>query len=679
MAKSIEPLVESWARAQISKLGWKNAPEQIEIDKQLTTSLSKHLSKQGGSGGGRPDHTLIMDNGAVTIPVFIEHKGTKKYTVKTDKQNLVVFRDEKGDLDFTKVISKYAVNGAAYYASCAVQDTTYEQILAIGTNGWKDTSGQITYEVSAYLITAKNPELPIFIGNYKDLSFLDKTNTTELFQKLADKQEDPEELHRRSIRDEAMLDSILKNLNQYLHDQKGILPAQRIFVVSASLMASIGVKDHEKYIVSPLEPKELKGSNEERETDGDKILNKVSSALKARKLPLEKQKQIINALKNTLVYNNLNKKLMDGLSPIAEIYRKIYDELRPAYQTTNVNDFTGRLFNVMNSWVDVPDGGANDVVLTPRYITNLMAELCEVDMNSFVWDWALGSGGFLISAMNIMLADAHERLKDSPELYRKKEFSIKHEQLLGIELLPEIYMLAVLNMILMGDGSSNIVNENSLTEYQGNYAYQDKKFEANVFLLNPPYSAEANGLIFVQKAFEKMKSGKGAVIIQDSVGTKDNAKNIKKAILDNNRMIASIKMPSDLFKASVQTSIYVFEVGKRHKESDKVKFIDFRKDGYTRTNRKKASSNLKDTNDARGHYKNLVEIVLGQEQETEHFKLGKNYFLGTLDLEKYKDWNLEQHQDIDIQPTFDDFRSTVSSYLSWEVDQLLKNEDYLGK
>ncbi|PCS16235.1 hypothetical protein RU92_GL001096 [Lactococcus cremoris subsp. tructae] len=36
--------------------------------------------------GGRPDHTLIMDNGANTIPVFIEHKGTKSYTVKTDKQ-----------------------------------------------------------------------------------------------------------------------------------------------------------------------------------------------------------------------------------------------------------------------------------------------------------------------------------------------------------------------------------------------------------------------------------------------------------------------------------------------------------------------------------------------------------------------------------------------------------------
>lgn len=679
MKNSIEPIVESWAREQITKLGWKNAPEQISIDEQITNSLKKYPSKQGGPGGGRPDHTLIMNNGATTIPVFIEHKGTKNYTVKTDKQNLVILRDAKGNFEYEKVISKYAVNGAAYYASCAVKDTNYDNILAIGTNGWKNTTDEVTYEISVYLVTKKNPELPIFVGNYKDLSFLNKKHTTKLFRKVVDLQKDPNELHLQAIRDEEKLDSILKKLNQYLHDQKGILPAQRIFVVSASLMAAIGVKDGQNYKVSPLKPSDLIGSNEERGTDGDKILNKVSSALKSRKLPEEKRKQIENSLKNTLVYNNLNKKSENGLSPIAEIYNKIYDELRPAYQTTNINDFTGRLFNVMNSWVDVPDGGANDVVLTPRYITNLMAKLCEVDMNSYVWDWALGSGGFLISAMNLMLEDAYERLKGSPELYSKKEYEIKHEQLLGIELLPDIYMLAVLNMILMGDGSSNIVNKNSLTEYQGNYAYQDKKFEANVFLLNPPYSAEGNGLIFVQKAFKKMNSGRGAVIIQDSVGTKDSAKEIKKSILANNRMIASIKMPSDLFKVGVQTSIYLFEVGKEHKVNDKVKFIDFREDGYTRTNRKKSLSNLKDTNDAKGRYSDLIQIVLGQEIETNYFKLGENYFLDTLNLEKYNDWNLEQHQKFDIQPNFDDFRNTVSSYLSWEIDQVLKNEDYLGK
>ena len=68
-------------------------------------------------------------------------------------------------------------------------------------------------------------------------------------------------------------------------------------------------------------------------------------------------------------------------------------------------------------------------------------------------------------------------------------------------------------------------------------------------------------------------------------------------ILKNHTLIASIKMPIDIFigKASVQTNIYVFRVGEPHHKKTKVKFIDFSNDGYTRSNRKKASNNLKDT------------------------------------------------------------------------------------
>lgn len=111
----------------------------------------------------------------------------------------------------------------------------------------------------------------------------------------------------------------------------------------------------------------------------------------------------------------------------------------------------------------------------------------------------------------------------------------------------------------MGDGSTNLINEDSLKNFNGNYAHDAQKlFPANVFLLNPPYSAEGNGMIFVQKAFEKMNTGKGAVIIQDSAGN-GKAKNINVSILKNNRLLASIKMPGDLFKTNVQTSIYLIQ------------------------------------------------------------------------------------------------------------------------
>ncbi len=43
------------------------------------------------------------------------------------------------------------------------------------------------------------------------------------------------------------------------------------------------------------------------------------------------------------------------------------------------------------------------------------------------------------------------------------------------------------------------------------------------------------------------------------------------------------------------------------------------------------------------------------------------------------DWNFDQHKTIDTKPTYNDFRKTVADYLAWEVDQLLKRDDALGK
>jgi type I restriction-modification system DNA methylase subunit len=67
-----------------------------------------------------------------------------------------------------------------------------------------------------------------------------------------------------------------------------------------------------------------------------------------------------------------------------------------------------------------------------------------------------------------------------------------------------------------------------------------------------------------------------------------------KNILKHNTLIASIKMPLDLFigKSSVQTNVYVFRIGEAHQKDDVVKFIDFSNDGYKRTDRKKTSKNL---------------------------------------------------------------------------------------
>lgn len=175
-------------------------------------------------------------------------------------------------------------------------------------------------------------------------------------------------------------------------------------------------------------------------------------------------------------------------------------------------------------------------------------------------------------------------------------------------------------MIMMGDGSTNILHKDSLTEFEGNYEQGDeagKPFPANVFLLNPPYSAPGKGFIFVKKALSKMSSGRAAILIQENAGS-GNGLPYTKEILENNTLVASIHM-SDIFcgKAGVQTAIYVFDIGIKHNKDNIVKFIDFSNDGYTRQNKKKsgANVNLKNTDHATDRYEEIVDIVLNRKKK----------------------------------------------------------------
>lgn len=673
--KSVEPDITAWANRQLEKNGLKFAREQSVIDNQITKALTMEPSKHGGLGGGRPDTHLLISNGAIEIPVIIEYKG-KKGALEYSRSGLVKLKNDDNSYDFKKAIPNYAVNGAAYYASVILRHTNYKEVLCVGVNGYDAANGERVYEIKSYVINKINYDLPIFVGKYSDLSFLYKENQEALIEKIEDSQIDPDELHKKSLLDDERLDGVLANLNNYLRNETKIRTGQRIFIVAACIMAGLGVKDDNgQYLVSPLRADELIGSNEEGETDGEKINRKVKSFLKAKKLPSEKQRQIDNALKQVILFSNLSQKGDNkNISPLRAAYEEISTYVIPAYKMAGTLDFTGKLFNVMNQWVDVPDGDTNDVVLTPRYVTNLMARLTEVDMNSYVWDWALGSGGFLISAMNLMIADARKR-KNSPDSLKMKLKSIKDTQLLGIEKLPDIYILAILNMILMGDGSANIGNENSLTQYDGNYIYDKDagKFPANVFLLNPPYSAEGNGMIFVETALKKMNSGRAAVIIQDSAGNGKSTE-INKKILQNNKLLASIKMPGDLFNSGVQTSIYLFEVGKQHSQSDMVKFVNFTNDGFKRNFRKKAKHHLKDDGSAKARYDDLVNVVVHNGIKKSKYLNDDNLYIeDQIDPLSGNDWNFEKHIHFDTKPTNFDFESSIGKYISWQVNNRVTN------
>mgnify|MGYP003532155280 FL=1 len=487
----------------------------------------------------------------------------------------------------------------------------------------------------------------------------------------------PEELDKLKEQREKEIDQTLAKLNQHIFDnEKGISEKDRVYLVAASIMATIGVPNK----VSFLDKSELKSSTEKGNTDGDIILRKIKAFLDEKKIPLEKKDFVIRALDNTLTTANINK-VENGESQLKRVFTKIVDDLGIYYKIGLTTDFTGKLFNEMYGWLGFSQDKLNDVVLTPSYVANLLVKLARVNKDSYVWDFATGSAGLLVSAMNEMLNDAKENIKSPQELIQK-EISIKAEQLLGLELLPDIYMLAILNMILMGDGSSNILNIDSIKDFDGKYGFgkTDSKFPADAFILNPPYSASGNGMNFVEKALGMMNKGYGAIIIQYSTGS-GKAVDYNKRILAKHTLLASIKMPIDVFigKASVQTQIYVFKVNEKHHKDDIVKFIDFSNDGYARSNRKKSSSNLKDVDRAQERYQEVVDLVRFGKTKL-NILTESEYYEGHIDPNNGADWN--QSAKIDTKPTIQEFKKTVSDYLSWDITTLLGQnsvEESLGK
>lgn len=683
---SIEEKIEEIAKKQLEDNHVRYFNKTESVNTEIDTALKKAISKSGGKGGNYPDIKVLVELPSMRrIPVMIEVKGKQGDFAKLDKEGNVHNFNDKGEPLYEN-IKRYAVNGAVHYGQAIINySKSYQETIAIGFNGY-EVAGKIKTEIGVYYISRKNMLLPKKISDYSDLSFLAEEYLSALEEAINNISLTEEEKERRNTEYEIQIETILQKLNQRMEDSDesgglNIKAESRVQLVCGMILAALGYKD----VVAPLEIEELKGQMGRNTNDGAVVLNRINDFLNSKKLPQEK-KNTINDIFSSILQDANYYTPRNGESPIKTVFTTIKDDIMPMFLSAQHLDFTGRLFNVLTSWIPLrPGDDKNDVVLTPRYVTEMMAQLCKVDMNSFVWDYTAGSGGFLVSAMKLMIEDAQRNIKSERELATKIE-QIHLFQVLGVELRPEIYILAVLNMILMGDGSSHILNKDSL-KYEGKYEQSvedegDKPFPANVFLLNPPYSQAGKGFVFVEKALDKMTSGRAAILIQENAGSGTGLP-FTKHLLERNTLLASIKMPGKLFigKAAVQTGIYLFDVGKKHDPNTLVKFIDFSNDGFLRQSRKKASlaKNLRDDGTGRERYKELVDIVLERKHTTNH--LDGCVIKDTISLDG-NDWTYGQHQSHSAIPTEADFRKSVSDYMAWQVSTLLTdssrdgNEDF---
>ena len=360
--------------------------------------ISDYFTKNGGAGANRPDAKLLLkDKNLDFYPILIEYKGYKDKLVKLDSNGQVENRTTKNEPNF-KNINSFAVNGAVHYANALLHHTSYTNIIAIGMTGYKDEAGEIQYESGVYYVSKNNFGVGQKVGEFSDFSFLKKGNFDAFIEQVKILSLTQEELDKvKEQREKEINASLVKLNNDIYQNEKGLSESDRVYLVAASIIATIGVPGK----VSPLEKSDLKSSTEKGNTDGEIIERKIKAFLGEKELPEEKKELIVRTLQNTLLTNNINK-VENGESQLKRVFTKIVDGLGIYYKIGLTTDFTGKLFNEMYGWLGFSQDNLNDVVLTPSYIATLLVKLARVNKDSYVWDFATGSAGLLVAAMNEM-------------------------------------------------------------------------------------------------------------------------------------------------------------------------------------------------------------------------------------------------------------------------------------
>lgn len=271
------------------------------------------------------------------------------------------------------------------------------------------------------------------------------------------------------------------------------------------------------------------------------------------------------------------------LDEYKEIISEIDERVHQPSKRSVKRDILGRAYKTFLSRAGKMDN--KNIILTPDHIKTFMVDLARLERNDVVLDTCMGSGGFLMDAM--------EQLVDKTRGNEKKIEHIHEHQLIGFELDAILFALACSNMFLHGDGRSNLLYRDSLVTHSKSFtvAKSDKKLRDYVrslqptkCVINPPYEND-NPINFTMSAIEYLEEGGQLIIIMpNNTLSKTSNQKAALAILERAQLDFVIDMPQQLFfeqKRGVKTSIFSFtKTSNGHNHDALVTFADMEDDGH---------------------------------------------------------------------------------------------------
>lgn len=608
----------------------------IELDaqgtdiKELEQAL-KTASKKGTGKAGYPEFIGIVKD----FVIVIEDKASVNKHIKRNGKDLI----SEGVND----IVDYAVNGALFYGKHIIKNTNYKKVIALGISG-----NEKIHRIS-----------PIFIDereNYEELNELEtlisfsEDNILEYYTKEILKEETDIEKETAEILKDA------QTLHEDIRNYGNIEDKNKPLIVSGILLAL-------REIEHGFSLDNLTGDN--ITTDGQKIYSQIENNLRrANVSPDVKRDKLLSQfsiIRDNTKINEVNSVL--GKTPVKYfsefLYKSIYKNIR---FSSSSEDYLGRFYGEFMSYSG-GDGQSLGIVLTPKHITELFCDLLDLKPEDKVIDTCCGTAGFLIAAM-------HNMLKKANSEHQKN--NIKKHQLFGIEEQSYMFTIATTNMILRGDGKSNLENKDFLAENPSKLQLKG----CNVGMMNPPYSmgSKANPNLyeinFTKHLLESVvEGGRVAVIVPQSTftGKTKDEKVIKKEILKNHTLEGVITLNKNTFYGvGTNPCIAVFTAGIPHPKDKICKFINFEDDGFEVAKH----IGLVETPSAKDKKQHLLDVWFDELDAPTKFCVKT-----TIDPDD--EWLHSFYYFNDEIPSEEDFRKTIADYITFEVNMITHGRGYL--
>ncbi len=250
---------------------------------------------------------------------------------------------------------------------------------------------------------------------------------------------------------------------------------------------------------------------------------------------------------------------------------------------------------------------------TPRHIVKMIVNFLNPKVGDKIYDSCCGTGGFLLECFKYLLKNSNN---DDDEIKRK----IKEETIYGRELTSTA-RITKMNMILFGDGHSNIIQMDSLSEpvkekYHiaiSNIPYSQKIENGNLY----PFPSNNGDSVFVQHLWQSVKKGgKMAVIIPDTfLYDTGDVYNCRKWIMDNSSDVVIISLPRGVFNPYTPTKTSVLIATKRTENEEfknqhfsKIYMYIIRNDGFELGAKRRPIKGVSDCNKFLMDYNKISEL-----------------------------------------------------------------------